>query len=377
MMIRITLHHDRGEERIAVSFPYDPWLVDKIRSVQGRWWHSERRIWTVPNRPGAIEQLLDLFSGERIELDPALSSGPGQEPNWADHTLIADLDQDLALRGYSQRTRKSYQRHVVRFLRWLNREPETATEAELRQYLQGMVDEEGLSASYCNQARAVLQMLYERILVQPIKVRELPRMKAPKTLPVVLSREEVIRMFRLTSNLKHRAILMVAYSGGLRVSEVVNLRAKDLDPERGQIHIRGGKGQKDRYTLLSEVAWEVLRDYYRAHRPKGWLFPGQDPRRHLTVRSAQHVFERARDRAGIQKQASFHSLRHSFATHLLEDGVDIRYIQEFLGHESIETTQRYTHVTKQGAGRIRSPLDSLAEEKRKRNPSRKSLDLLF
>jgi len=216
-----------------------------------------------------------------------------------------------------------------------------------------------LSASYCNQARAMLQILYETILRQPEKVVDIPRMREAKQLPVVLSREEVGRLLRVTANLKHRALLMLAYSAGLRVGEVVRLRVSDIDPERRQIRVQGGKGQKDRYTLLSEVALETVQAHVRAHRPKEWLFPGEDPERPLSVRSAQHIFEQCKAKAGIQKRASFHSLRHAFATHLLEDGVDIRYIQELLGHTSVETTQRYTHVAQQAMGRIRSPLDTL------------------
>ena len=271
------------------------------------------------------------------------------------------MDQELVLRGYSAQTRKNYRQHAVRFLRWLGQEPGTAGVGDLRQYLYEMASGGRLSAAYCNQARAALQAFYG-VLRQPEKAADLPRMQEPKKLPAVLSREEVGRLLRATSNLKHKALLMMAYSAGLRVGEVVRLRVSDIDSERRQIRVQGGKGQKDRYTLLSQVALEAVQAYIRAYRPQEWLFPGGDPRRPLCVRSAQHIFEQSKKRAGIQKEATFHSLRHAFATHLLEDGVDIRYIQEFLGHSSVETTRRYTHVAQQAAGRIRSPLDSLAVE---------------
>jgi site-specific recombinase XerD len=277
------------------------------------------------------------------------------------------LEQELVLRGYTPQTRKNYRLHAIRFLCWLKREPGTASEAELRSYIEGMAVRDHLSASYCNQARAMLQILYERIVGQPAKVVALPRMQEPKQLPVVLSREEVGQLLEATANLKHRALLMIAYSAGLRVGEVVQLRVVDIDEGRRQIHVRSGKGQKDRYTLLSEVALETLRVYMRAYRPREWLFPGANAGKPLTARSAQHIFERAREKAGLQKEATFHSLRHAFATHLLEDGVDIRYIQELLGHSNVETTQRYTHVAQQAMGRLRSPLDNWAAEGKDEN----------
>ena len=152
---------------------------------------------------------------------------------------------------------------------------------------------------------------------------------------------------------------MVAYSAGLRVGEVVRLRVCEIDSKRMQIRVTAGKGAKDRYTLLSETALTVLRDYFRAFKPKDWLFTGDAPGDHLSERSAQQVFKDAKKKAGILKPATFHTLRHSFATHLLEDGVDTRYIQELLGHDSIKTTERYTHVTQKGIARAKSPLDNL------------------
>jgi site-specific recombinase XerD len=161
------------------------------------------------------------------------------------------------------------------------------------------------------------------------------------------------------SNLKHKALLMVAYSAGLRVGEVVRLKVSDIDSGRMQIRVTAGKEEKDRYTLLAETALAVLREYFKLYRPKEWLFSGKSMTDHLSERSAQHVFKDSKTKAGITKLATFHTLHHSFATHLLEDGVDIRFIQELLGHSSIEITERYTHVTQKGMERVKSPLDRL------------------
>ena len=151
----------------------------------------------------------------------------------------------------------------------------------------------------------------------------------------------------------------MAYSAGLRVGEVVRLKISEIDSKRMQVRVTAGKGAKDRYTLLSETALTVLREYFCAFKPKGWLFPGEERGDHLSERAAQEIFQDARKRAGIIKPATFHTLRHSFATHLLEDRVDVRYIQELMGHDSIETTQRYTHVTEKGLEQIKSPLDNM------------------
>ena len=168
-----------------------------------------------------------------------------------------------------------------------------------------------------------------------------------------------VRLLSAVSNVKHLAMLLVVYSAGLRVSEVVKLLVEDLDEERGLIRVRKPKGLRDRYTLFSQVAIQGVKAYVETYRPEKWLFPGQRPGRHLSARAAQKVITRAREKAGIPQHATMHTLRHSFATHLLEAGTDLRYIQELLGHKSSKTTEIYTHVSKKDLGRIQSPLDTL------------------
>ena len=256
-------------------------------------------------------------------------------------------------------TRKSYGQHLRNYFEWLKTNPANASIDQIRGFLVSMASSGSYSASYCRGARAALIFLYAIVLKQSEKVRDLPQLGRPSQLPVVLSREEVVRLFKVTTYPKHKALLMLAYSAGLRVGEVVRLKISDIDRDRMQVRVTAGKGAKDRYTLLSETARVALREYYRACQPKEWLFPGEDPRDHLTERTAQHIFEDAKKRAGIGKRATFHTLRHSFATHMLEDGVDMRYIQELLGHGSIRTTERYTHVTQRGIEKVKSPLDNL------------------
>jgi site-specific recombinase XerD len=220
------------------------------------------------------------------------------------------------------------------------------------------------AASTVNQVFNALRFLYVELYRMPFVIGKVPRPLKEKKLPDVLNEEEVVKIFRSVQNLKHRTMLMLAYASGLRVSEVVNLKIEDFDAERGLIHIRGAKGKKDRYTLLPVSLRDTLHRYWKEYNlgTSGWLFTGAKPDYHLAARSIQHVFERAVKQSGITKPVSMHTLRHSFATHLLEHGTDLRYIQELLGHGSSKTTEIYTHVSKQHIGTIRSPLDFIAKE---------------
>jgi site-specific recombinase XerD len=203
--------------------------------------------------------------------------------------------------------------------------------------------------------------LYKR----PMAIAGVPRPLKEKKLPNVLSQEEVLRIFECVDNLKHKTLLMLIYSAGLRVGEGVKLKISDIDSNRKMIHIHDAKGRKDRYTLLSDAVLVMLREYYKEYRPKEYLFEGAAGRKHLSERSVEHVFERAVKAARIVKPISLHGLRHSFATHLLESGVDLRYIQELLGHNSSKTTEIYTHVSKRQIEKIINPLDNALQSKEK------------
>ncbi|MDI9512668.1 MAG: tyrosine-type recombinase/integrase [Bacillota bacterium] len=192
---------------------------------------------------------------------------------------------------------------------------------------------------------------------------DLERPKKEKKLPEILSKNEISKLLKAVKNLKHKAILYLVYSAGLRVGEVVKLKPTDIDSDRMLIPIIQGKGKKDRYTILSETALSILRQYVKVYKPEHWLFPGQHPDKHLTERSVQKVFDNARIDAKIRKDVSVHNLRHSFATHLLEGGVNLRYIQELLGHSSSKTTEIYTHVTQKNLSNIISPLDTIMMNK--------------
>ena len=227
----------------------------------------------------------------------------------------------------------------------------------IRDYLYYLANDKEASTSTLNTAINALKFYYGEVLGRKF-VYEIKRPKKDKKLPVILSQGEVAKILSCVSNVKHKAILMLIYSAGLRLGEVVKLKQGDIDVGRGLIYVRGGKGRKDRYTLLSDVAMEALRHYLDKYKPVKWLFSGARKEKHISTRTVQAIFEQAREKVGIEKEVTVHSLRHSFATHLLEGGTDLRYIQELLGHKSSKTTEIYTHVSNRDLSRIKSPLDT-------------------
>jgi integrase/recombinase XerD len=281
------------------------------------------------------------------------------------NVVLTEMTKKIRLKGYSQKTLKAYVGHVRRLADYFECNVDELNSVQLEEYLLTLVQDAGHTASYVNQAASAYKFLYKEVLGSQGVVVDLPRMKIEKRLPVVLTKKEVASIIGGVKNLKHKAILVVTYSAGLRVGEAVSLTVKDIDSQRMLIHVRQGKGKKDRYTLLSVKALAVLRDYARLYKPKEWLFEGVESGRHVTERSAQKVFEVACRRSGITKDVSIHDLRHAFCTHLLENGTDIRYIQELVGHSSPKTTQLYLHVSTKHLGNIESPLDRMI---RRENP---------
>ncbi len=235
-------------------------------------------------------------------------------------------------------------------------------QAEVEKYLLNMLENNDNAHSFVNQAVSAIKFYYREVLNKGDYISGIARPKKEKKLPSVLSQSEVISIIDAIHNAKHKALIMIIYAAGLRVSEVVKLKISDVDSDRNLIRVYQGKGRKDRYTLLSKAALEMLRIYVKDYKPTGWLFPGYKNDEPLTTRSVQKVFSRACQKAGITKNATVHTLRHSFATHLLEAGVDIRYIQELLGHSSSKTTEIYTHVSTRHISSIISPLDQLFQQ---------------
>jgi len=335
-MIRIR----EEDERIAVAFPYNPDYIAKVKSIEGYRWHPEEKYWSIPYCE--FEKFLSVFDGENLVIDPSI--------------YLDELKKEPMLRKYSQRTIKLYLYHNREFLEFFKKNPYEVSNEDIRDYLYHLANDKEASTSTLNIAINALKFYYGEVLKQRF-VYEIKRPKKDKKLPVVLSQEEVFQILSSVNNIKHRAILMLIYSAGLRVSEVVKLNPEDIDIQRKLVHVKGAKGRKDRYTLLSVVAIETLSLYLKSYQPKKWIFPGKKEGSHITTRTVQRIFENAVKRAKICKDVSVHSLRHSFATHLLENGVDLRYIQELLGHKSSKTTEIYTHVSSKNLSKITNPLD--------------------
>lgn len=264
----------------------------------------------------------------------------------------------MVMKGMSVKSIDAYLKHIKRYVK--ARGGKDVLDVEVAgAYIYELVGLHELSYSFVNQAISAVKLFF-RVNRPGTRIKHvLVRPKGDKMLPKVLSQSEVMRILTAHDNIKHKALLFVTYSSGLRVSEVCSLTLEDIDSDRMMIRVKSGKGRKDRYSLLSKKTLELLRLYYSEYQPKAWLFEGAKPGTPLTARTAQRVFKNACEKAGIQKNVGIHSLRHSFATHLLEAGTDLRYIQDLLGHQSPRTTQIYTHVSTTALQAIVNPLDRL------------------
>lgn len=232
---------------------------------------------------------------------------------------------------------------------------------EIKEYLHYLITVKKVSHSYVKTVYSALKFFYEVTLQRDWCMKGIPRSKKPKKLPVVLSKPELNDLFNAVTNLKHRAILVTIYAAGLRISEAVNLKVSDIDSKNMQIPVVQGKGQKDRYTLLSPKNLEILRDYWKYHHPTEWLFPGNTADKPISTGSIQKAFKSAKIKAGIKKEATVHTLRHSFATHLVEAGTSIYHIQQLMGHTSPKTTSVYIHISRKDILQVRSPFDSMVD----------------
>ena len=272
--------------------------------------------------------------------------------------------EDMRIRDLSVGTQTGYIRAVKRFADYLGRAPDTATAEDLRLFQLHMVDE-GASTTTLNATVTGLRFFFEVTLSQPELLKKIAYVSQPRKLPVILSRKEVEHLLKATGNLKHQAALSVAYGAGLRASEVVQLKVSDIDTDRMIIRVEQGKGSKDRQAMLSPSLLEILRAWYRHANtnrqmlPGGWMFPSINPVNHITARQLNRIVHEAHSRTDIDKPVNLHALRHAFATHLLEDGVDIRVIQVALGHKKLETTATYTHVAATTLKEVKGPLEHL------------------
>ncbi len=374
--------HYRAQESIALVYKAKE-LEMEIRKLKGVRWCGEKNCWYLPLTRENYEKIKSTFHHlaaldveplrKYLEQKKAIQTHiqKKQLPKATAQILIRHpLSKEnleafnkyrslLQLKGYSERTITTYSNSFHYLLRLLNTVPVTGLDKKhIHSFLLWLIKEKGYTDSTMHTMVNAIKFYFERVEGRASEFYDLPRPKKAQKLPDILAEEEVVSLIKRTPNLKHKAVLMTSYSAGLRVSELVALKISDIDSKRMMLHIREGKGKKDRMVPLSRRLLETLRLYFKEYRPKEYLFEGEYGKSYST-RSAQMILAQAKKAAGIQKKGSIHLLRHSYATHLLEGGTDIRYIQSFLGHSNLKTTMLYTHVSKLKIESIQSPLDKL------------------
>jgi integrase/recombinase XerD len=397
LAVGLTGMHHRGADRVGIYFSKNTALLLLLRPLGVRW-SQTYRCWYGPlttawllrlesllagmalvdrrglnaflaNRPidAAVVADLDKLRGGpeppiKIEREPAPVGGRYQVPKISviNAAALRNLEQTLILKGYSTSTRKTYINAFRVFLATIkNYDAADFTVARLKDYLEFCFVELKLTEHTIHSRINALKFYYEQVLGREKFFLDIPRPKRPMDLPKLLNEGELSRLFNSLHNKKHKAMLFTAYSAGLRVSEVVALKISDIDSGRMQIRVARAKGKKDRYVGLSVLLLDILRQYIVLFRPKLYLFESEVTGTAYPTRTVQQVFSNAKHKAGILKEVGVHSLRHSFATHLLDKGVDIRYIKDILGHFNIKTTERYLHVSKKQLVNIVSPFDDL------------------
>ena len=380
MAVEVTGTED-GQLKVGIPEIRSDW-ARKLEIIPGWHYNTQGKYWLLPHHKESIRLLNALF-GQHLAVEKRLvpsftvpsdsKAAPSgkirrkSRVNWQRSTALPTMHQEallafeeqLLIERKSYYTIKSYLSHFTLFLsHFPNREAKDISPDQIRDYVVHIVKAKDYSASSQNQIINAIKAYYEKVLKYQRQLYKVSRPKKPLRLPRILTKDEVKRLFEATPNLKHRCILMVIYSAGLRISEAVNLRVRDIKKTRKCIFIRDGKGSKDRYTVLANTVVPVLDQYLKQYHPKLYLFEGQEGGAY-SKRSIQAFFCRSRDRAGINPEVTVHSLRHSFATHSLDAGYSVRYIQEALGHNDIKTTERYLHVSSDALRNLRSPLDDL------------------
>jgi site-specific recombinase XerD len=374
------LFHD-GTKRIALHFTFDRELIALAKNAGGSWSKSHK-CWHVPDGSASLKKVYAVFKGHaKMDGDaffgkqantPVAQQKPKAQPAAKAKAAPAELSaaqlealdamqRKLEIARYSQNTIETYLNATKLFFQHFpKKDPKDIRTEDIEAYQHELATVRKVSNSYLNQVVNAVRYYYKDVLGDEYRVKFIERPRGEQKLPLILSKAEIGRLLVAHTNLKHRTMLSVAYSGGLRVSEILALKPGDILFARGLIHIRAAKGKKDRMTLLARSAAELLKRYIEIHGPQEYLFPGQQGGPY-SERSLQKVMESAMRKAGIEKAATMHTLRHSFATHLLEQGTDLRYIQNLLGHASSKTTEIYTHVSTKFLQGIINPMDALDE----------------
>ncbi len=341
-----------GMSVIFIRFSYDKAMISEIKKYTGVKWHATIRAWFVKDNETFRKQ---------FGIEPALLSRKAlpSELTLEKQEALLKYVETLELKAYSVHTIKTYRSEFIQFLVAIKQQSlDNFDESRLRKYLLYCLNELKLSENTIHSRINAIKFYYEQVVKNTRLFIDIPRPKKPSILPQVINGKDLQKLFEVTTNKKHNTMLKLCYGMGLRVSEVIGLKITDIDSRNMQVFISRAKGKKDRYVNLPESILKQLREYFMVYRPKEYLFEGQYGGSY-SVRSAQKVFSEAMSKAKINKKVGIHGLRHSYATHLLEAGTDISYIQQLLGHKDIKTTLRYTHVSKKTIRNVKSPLDKL------------------
>jgi integrase/recombinase XerD len=352
--------------RLKLIFGFNKELSNLIKKMPFNKWNAANKWWTIPFSEKLLHDITKLAKIQqlevRIEEEPKrIDKSPRITPyDIANYRYCPDeYTLKLTELRYSENTIKTYKNLFEEFINYYHKyDIDNIDEKMIITFLRYLVIERKISTSYQNQSINAIKFYYERVLGGQRKIYLVERPRREKTLPEVLSEKEIVEVVRHINNIKHKAIVLLIYSAGLRLGELVNLRIKDIDSERMKVYVQQSKGRKDRYTSLSKKVLPVLREYFKEYKPKEWLFEGAKGGKY-SGSSVQTLVKKAYAKAGIKKKVSTHSLRHSFGTHLLENGTDLRYIQNLMGHDSSKTTEIYTHITTRGFDQIQNPLDKL------------------
>ena len=350
--------YQKGTKVVWIRFKYNHTLIQIIKHIPNCRWHQFKRAWYIPAK------YFDLFNFEKMLINQAninstdVSDLEKGIPEKKDTRKIpVDYLRLLQQKRYSKSTIKAYTTYFNQFQEYFtNQDLDSISVEQINSYITGLINYQNISPSQQNQRINAIKFYYEKVLGREKAYYKVERPRKERKLPTILTKGEVHLLLNQLDNLKHKCILTTIYSAGLRRSELINLKVEDIDSKRKLIKIRAAKGKKDRYTLLSDKLIKLLRLYYRAYWPREWLFEGQNGGQYSAT-SVAKIVKAAVNKAGIHKHVTPHSLRHSFATHLLEQGTNLRYIQEILGHEDPKTTQIYTQVAIKEISNIRSPLD--------------------
>lgn len=396
--VRLKKIYHKSGEFLGFFFNHDAGLNNWLRGLPGCRWSKTNSCWLLPVQTAGIPELIrqlgeraslnydglpeDMVSGLKIQKvrkvrEDKQQIKPGSSPSGLSETILKDrnkgihpvnahvlpaMAEQIALKAYSRSTGKTYLNEMAQYLRTLGAHPADGISVELiRRYFVYCHEKLKLSENTLHSRINALKFYYEQVRGGDRFYWDIPRPKKPLQLPKLLNESELAKLFNAISNRKHKAMLFMAYSAGLRVSELVNLKLVDIDSQRMQIFVSRSKGKKDRYINLSPLLLEILRDYVKHYspRPREYLFESDQTRGPYPARTVQQLFTNAKRKAGISKKVGIHSLRHSFATHLLDKGTDIKFIKELLGHHNIKTTERYLHVTRRQIGNVESPFDEL------------------